>query len=103
MVQPGRVVDPLGDLDEQGQVVGAQVQGSVWAAEVEAAVGTQIPLGVLAGMSPLLPARAGDADLAWWVGGLALPQQRFGRLKGKILRQRRRSVPHRLAELADGL
>ena len=48
MVQPGVVVDAVGELQEQLEVVRLEVELAVGAAEVEAAVGAEVALGVLA-------------------------------------------------------
>ena len=56
--QPGVVVDAVGQVHEQDQVVRAQVELSLGAAEIEAAVLRQLALGVLAQVAaPLGAAR----------------------------------------------
>src|SRR5690606_14453147 len=51
MVQPRIVVDALGNGVEHHEVVGAQVQATIAAAEIEALVGPELAAGVLAAMA----------------------------------------------------
>src|SRR4051812_31977203 len=54
MMQPGLVVDTVGDLQEQGEILGAQIELLLRSAKVEADLRPQITLGVLAQMAASL-------------------------------------------------
>ena len=51
MKQPRFIVDPFGHLQKDDEVLRPQVEFSFWSAEIKAAIGPQIPLGVLAAVS----------------------------------------------------
>jgi hypothetical protein len=64
MMQPSRVVDPFRDLKKQCQILRPEVQASLWPAEVEAAVLTQLTFRVFASVTPKMLARRMDASTA---------------------------------------
>src|SRR5713101_5277192 len=100
MVEPGLVVDAVGELEERHEVVGLEVQPLVRSAEVEAPVGPEVALCVLA----VMPAMLG----AWTVTpkrerGRALagrPEQRLARAE-RDRGPRRNWLPGGLAEATD--
>jgi hypothetical protein len=75
VVQPGPIVDPSRDLQEQREVLNAKAQGAVGAAELEAAIFTELALAVLAGMAPALQLGLDHPNLGRRAAGAALPQQ----------------------------
>src|SRR5262245_4442177 len=54
VVQPGRIVDPGRDLQEQGQVLDAKGQRAIGPAKIEAAVLPKLALAVFAGVAQAL-------------------------------------------------
>ena len=56
-MQPRGVVHPLRDLKKQCQILGPEVQASLWPAEVEAAVLIQLTFRVFARVTPKMLAR----------------------------------------------
>src|ERR1700730_18053001 len=63
-MQPRRVVHPLRDLKKQCQILGPEVQASLWPAEVEAAVLIQLTFRVFARVTPKMLARFINAHTA---------------------------------------
>src|SRR5690606_11400728 len=73
--EPGVVVDAVGELQEQDQVLRAQVQRVVGPAEVEAPVFGQLAFGVLARVPLVALLRAIGSQPARGTVALALPEQ----------------------------
>ncbi len=48
MMEPGRVVYPIGDLHEQTEILSAQVQRFIGAAEIETLVFSELAFGIFA-------------------------------------------------------
>ena len=101
VVQPGRVVDPGSDLQEQGEVLRAQGEGAVRAAKVKAAVLAKLALGIFARMAPALQLGLDHPNPRWPATGAALPQQSLARLDPIIRGQRRRLYAEAHTELPD--
>src|SRR5712692_5773034 len=83
MVEPRLVIDSRGQLHEEGEVPGPQVQPPGGAAEVEALVLSQLARGVLAHVTPMLRLGRRRAKPHGIAGlGLSRPQERLSRLLG---------------------
>ena len=101
VVQPGPIVDPGRDLQEQGEVLSAQGERAVGAAEVEAAVLAKLALAVLAGVAAALQLGLDHLHPRRPAIGAALPQQRLACLDPIVRGQRRRRFAEARAELPD--
>src|SRR4030095_9498659 len=80
MIQPGRVVHSVRQLDEHPEVLGAKIELSVQAPEVEALVLPQLTRGVLAHVAAML--RFGRKSPQYHRGArlwTPTPQQRLAR------------------------
>src|SRR4030095_10342023 len=80
MIQPGRVVHSVRQLDEHPEVLGAKIELSVQAPEVEALVLPQLPRGVLGHVAAML--RFGRKSPQYHRGArlwTPTPQQRLAR------------------------
>ena len=53
MMLPGAVVQAVGNLPEQHQILDAKIEDTVWSAKEEAALGPEIALGVFARVTPV--------------------------------------------------
>src|SRR6266542_4282774 len=74
MVRPRLIVNALGQLDEQHQVLGPQVQLALGAVEVETALGRQLPRRVLARMAAALDLARGNPYALGCLAFAAQPQ-----------------------------
>src|SRR5262249_8634678 len=101
VVHPGLVIDPVGDLEEQVEVLGAEVELALGAAEVEAAVRPEVALGILAGMPPALRARWKTTHPDRRPLRAPPPGEDLARLELDPCRECRRALAERLAEGTD--
>ena len=101
VMQPGPIVDAGCDLQEQGEVLSAQGEGAVRAAEVEAAILAELALAVLAGMAPALQLGLNDLHPNRPAIGAALPQESLACLNPLVVRERRRRYAEARTELPD--
>ena len=62
VVEPGFVVDPGGQLQEENQVVGAEIQSSFRPAKIKAAFRNQQAFGVFATVAAALGAACWEPD-----------------------------------------
>src|SRR5579884_3292955 len=100
VVQPRGVVHALGELQEDDQVLGAQVQLPLGAAEVEALLCQQLSLRILAPVAAALRARRLDAHLHGRRLHLGLPDQDLPRRQRVGPRRWRREAarPRKVAQ-----
>jgi hypothetical protein len=96
MMRPRRPINTLRQLAESQEVRGAQVQGISGTAEIEAAVGRNLPFDVLADMAPMTDPPTGRTkpDRAR-LGGAQLSEYRFPLPEGALA-----SIEHRVGAVA---
>jgi hypothetical protein len=62
MIEPGAVIDSLGKLQKQNQVLRAKIEAPFWAPKIKAFVFTEFAFGVFAAMPQALGMRPDRAD-----------------------------------------
>ena len=86
MMEPGCIIDTIGQLTEYNEVLSTEIQLSFWAAKVKAAFGRQFPFGIFPTVT--LPFDSGKASemsregRGFWAARLTL-------LRSSIPRERR--------------
>src|SRR5262245_29521126 len=102
VVTPGGLVDAVGDLEEDPEVLRAQIQLPVWPAEVEGSVGGKFPVRVLPAMPPALLARDDTANPPWPLPARGAPREALP-VRQIVRRHRRGRQLAGHGELPEGL
>src|SRR5204862_5230150 len=94
------VVDTIADLQEEDQILAAQVELFLRPAEEEAALRRELALGVFANVPAALGLARRHADAAWLARRLSRPEDHLAGLLLQLGKLGRRLL-HPRAELAD--
>src|SRR5262249_2242053 len=100
MVEPGLVIDAVGELKERDEILGFQVETLVRAAKEKAPIGPELACRILAQVPPALPAGSIAPKRHWRRLRRGRPKQGLARLR-RFSSNARHGLSGRFAKAPD--